>query len=656
MTTHQRLAFLSSTLLALVAIFALYLPGTYGALYYDDYNALNGMSAVENFDDAKRFILEGTAGPLGRPISLLTFLAHSKKWPENRHAILRVNVIIHIANAFLLGAIAAMILRLRGVTPIRAYWTAFGAATLWATMPILASSSLIAIQRMTTLAAFFGLLGIAGFVVGYWLRLKRPHFAFALQFGSLGLGTLLGLYSKESAALIPVFVLLIDTLLLGNRRFHGHLHFASRTLLFSALALLLWYLSPLRLDWFTIVELRGWSPWERLQYQVVMLWEYLRLAIAPLPTAFGPFHDHRNVIDFSALQCLIAATAWAIVTALSAWIYVRLKNPWPLFALLWFFTGHLLESTVLSLELVFEHRNYLAVFGIAFALSIATTHAPGKLARVAPMLFVSLLAINAASLFAMTTLWGDQRHAAAQWANRNPESPRAALHAAFIETGVSDTGIADANNRFIHDERKRYAIQILDRTSQMCADCADVRIQALLHACKVEDERAIRERFENLRISLENTGEVNISVVDGVFVLESLLEHRACPPLQTDDLLKLIEAINYREDHIDTNSQTRMLFVAAKICYANNRHMDALDILSQAERIAPHALPVLQFQVHIYDLLGDTNSAQASIARRRTINRSNTAMTDLTLDILERKVQDKGLNHSETDKEIFSTP
>ena len=41
------------------------------------------------------------------------------------------------------------------------------------------------------------------------------------------------------------------------------------------------------------------------------------------------------------------------------------------FAVLFFLAGHILESSIFPLELIFEHRNYLPSFGPWFALGVS---------------------------------------------------------------------------------------------------------------------------------------------------------------------------------------------------------------------------------------------------------------------------------------------
>jgi Flp pilus assembly protein TadD len=78
----------------------------------------------------------------------------------------------------------------------------------------------------------------------------------------------------------------------------------------------------------------------------------------------GLFHDDLTV-SRGLLQPWTTLPSVATVVFL-VWGALHWRRRWPLlcFGILWFFAGHLLESTILPLELVFEHRNYLPSFGI----------------------------------------------------------------------------------------------------------------------------------------------------------------------------------------------------------------------------------------------------------------------------------------------------
>ncbi|MFO8048362.1 MAG: tetratricopeptide repeat protein, partial [Desulfosudaceae bacterium] len=109
--------------------------------------------------------------------------------------------------------------------------------------------------------------------------------------------------------------------------------------------------------------LRGydWRPFtlaERVLTQPRLLLFYLSQLFYPLPSRLSITHD-----------VVLSRSLWAPWTTLSAILLVlgmvvaawRLRRKFPLlaWAVLFFFINHLVESTVIPLELIFEHRNYL---------------------------------------------------------------------------------------------------------------------------------------------------------------------------------------------------------------------------------------------------------------------------------------------------------
>ena len=101
---------ISSHFLALILVVItvlLYWPGLGGAFYYDDYSNLNRLSDITNLRQFVEFIFSGNAGPLGRPISLLTFALQSAYWPGDGAYLIGTNVCIHAFNVILVFIPAA---------------------------------------------------------------------------------------------------------------------------------------------------------------------------------------------------------------------------------------------------------------------------------------------------------------------------------------------------------------------------------------------------------------------------------------------------------------------------------------------------------------------------------------------------------------------
>lgn len=625
---------------ALLLVYLAYLPGITGALYYDDYSNLQKLAQITDWATARDFIFGGGAGPLGRPLSLATFALQATDWPTHSAALLHVNVLIHVANACLLFLLGHHILNLR--EPAQAalnFRVALGAAFLWAVLPLLVSTTLITVQRMTGLAALFGLLGLLGFVQGYALTQRRPLPGFLMQMASLGLGTLLSLLSKENGALIPCFALVIEVVLLRNLNYPPVYRRLQRGALLLCLLVVLFYISPLRQAWFVVDDFRGFSPWQRLNTEAVIVWEYLRDAFLPQrPVHYGPFRDAEGIVTNSVLA-LVATAAWLSLLALAIFLNRTKGFAWLLFGLLWFWTGHLLESTTPLLELVFEHRNYLALYGFCLMLSWGAWHAQGNLARLAPVLFMVYAALLLAITVAMTALWGQPNEAAQRWADAHPGSARAALHSTFLEMGPA-FGNSDTPEDALSLQKMERALYVLDRTGKVCPDCLSVKFQSLVYACRVSTNENIAARLGDIK-AWAKTGDMSYAVIDAFFPLHDLVQMKACGPLTQGQLLDVAEAVLHNPKSHATFHKKRLHFVAAMIAQSLGDDKQVETHLNEGERTDPAALPTLQFQVHHFIDKRRYEEARQAIARRRQISQvledpANVAL----LNDLDRLVQE----------------
>jgi len=111
--------------------------------------------------------------------------------------------------------------------------------------------------------------------------------------------------------------------------------------------------------------------------------------------------------------------------------------------LLFFFAGHLLESTVIPLELYYEHRNYLPAMLMFWPLARWLT-GHGGIRLVRHILIVVLPLMLSGMTFLNADLWGDVQQQALVWAEKNPQSPRAQAFAAAAERarGRPDLAVA----------------------------------------------------------------------------------------------------------------------------------------------------------------------------------------------------------------------
>ena len=609
-----------------VVCFLLYSPGLSGSLFYDDRANLDALSTIDGWDEGKNFVLGGQAGPLGRPVALATFLLHADGWPDTLSDALRFNVLLHIANAGLLLVLGYLCLQLHDPVKRKAnYYIALSAASIWMVMPVLASTSLIAVQRMTGLATFFGLVGLIIFVGAYRLQVRQPGLALVVQMLGLGIGTLLSMLSKETGALIPVYALLIDSLLLKHVSVITTYQRIRTVLLWICLLAILYFLSPFFRDWTAAHPYREFTPTDRLMTQFVILWQYIGAAFLPRPTAFGPFHDHVQ-LAVGWIGPALSAGAFLVL----AWIgvVIRKRNPWFLFGLLWFLGGHLLESTSLLLELYFEHRNYLPLYGLCLALAHSAWTAQGALARLAPGFFSVYWFVLAGTLFGVTALWGQGHQAAESWATAKPGSARAALFLSTFENeALPGATFVDAQG-----ERRAYANRALDRTAMYCPNCVDIRLQALLFACNVESPTAVRSRFDDLLRSSASGGR-SFTVIDGVFPIVDILIDDYCPPLTIADADAFIELVLRNPQFAAPRFQARLRFSLARLANAKGDHDQLMHHLAEGEKQWRGALPILQYQVHSFVAQGKYSEARAAVARRADLAFEQAA-SEITVDVL----------------------
>lgn len=416
--------------LALIVTAIGYSQAITGGFQFDDYGNLTGLAKITDLDSAFAFVFSGFAGPLGRPLSLATFAAQSSSWPNHADDFLYVNICIHLTNGALVCWHSYLLGSQRHFEQKRAAWLAASTASIWMTLPLLASSSLLVIQRMTTLSATFVLLGLVTYLKARESIEHKPRRSIAGMSAALVIGTFLATLSKENGTLLPTYVLTIEIFWLRPpNNLNARLWKLWKTSFLTApsVCIITYLIAQLPYSDATIAA-REFSGLDRLSTQSIIVLEYLKNSFIPHPRELGPFHDNwfHERPTYSALSVL--ATAFWIGAVVYA---ARFRRNYPslLFGIMWFGAGHILESTTVPLELYFEHRNYLPILGPIFAFTNILSHVkqqrPRKLITLGLIAYTSILA---ATLYSQCSLWGNPRLAAEIWSLNNPSSTRAALY------------------------------------------------------------------------------------------------------------------------------------------------------------------------------------------------------------------------------------
>ncbi|NKB37357.1 MAG: hypothetical protein GKR93_09355 [Gammaproteobacteria bacterium] len=327
------------------------------------------------------------------------------------------NLIIHLLNGVCIYSLTRYILIAIGsriqetLTEAHIYWVSLFTSACWLLHPINFTSVIYASQRMTSLASLFVFLGLIFFIRGR-LRLEQGHqgrLSIALGFFVI---TPLAILSKENGALLIYYFLIIEYFIfkLSTRRA------IDRKLLLicyfpiglSVIAALLFIL--LNPEWLSIEYLRrNFTVSERLLTESRVIFFYLKLILIPDVTAMGLFHDDFVISRglFSPLSTIPALAGIVVLVFVS--LLVRKKAPMLGLGLALFFAGHSMESTFLSLELVFEHRNYFPAYWILLILVYYALHPFLKLKYFAlRRIFITLFAVNVAfQTYVQSNNWRD---------------------------------------------------------------------------------------------------------------------------------------------------------------------------------------------------------------------------------------------------------
>ena len=174
--------------------------------------------------------------------------------------------------------------------------------------------------------------------------------------------------------------------------------------------------------------IRGYTSAERIAAQGFILWQYLLNAFITNPSKLGPFHDTLwNLNTKTHLLGWFLFSSIILINILA--IYYRKKNRLLSFAILWFFGGHILESSTISLEFYFEHRNYIPLFGPVLSL-ISYLLSLKKQRKIIHIALASYIFLISTITYQTTSLWGQKLLAAKIWSLENPDSVRATLHLA----------------------------------------------------------------------------------------------------------------------------------------------------------------------------------------------------------------------------------
>lgn len=431
--TPERISLLAlPALLACVA--AVYAAGLGGGFVFDDYPNIidNTQLHVGWSSDWRAWLAAIFSSPsqeLVRPLAMLSFALNIATTGLDPWWMKLANIAIHLLNTSLAYALARRLLVVSGTSAVQSTRIALWIAAIWALNPINLMAVLYVVQRMESLSHVFVFLGLCLYLDGRQ-RLISQGKGWCRLLAGLVACTAMGLAAKESAALLPLYALCIEWAMLGFCGVNGRRDWRLWAIYLPVLVLpgllgMAWLLPNVLHD--GQFPGRSFGLAERLLTEGRVVMDYLRWTLLPDLGQLSLYHD-----DYPVSRGLLtpATTLFSLVSTAGLLLFAWwLRRHWPLAALgiVWFFCAQLLTATVVPLELVYEHRNYFASFGLCLALGGVLRHAvdrtrTGKIAWGVAL----LLPIFYGGFTALRVLeWSNPLRFSMAEAAKHPASPRA---------------------------------------------------------------------------------------------------------------------------------------------------------------------------------------------------------------------------------------
>lgn len=445
------------------------------------------------------------SGGLYRPIACLTLGINWFFGGNHVFGYHVVNFLIHLGTSwFLFLTICTLFAtpRLKDRYPgEQIAFIAVTAALIWALNPIQTQAVTYIVQRMTSLAGFFSVVAIFCYLKARMAQKGRRQTQLMLL---AVISYLFALFSKENAGLLPLVIPIIE--LLFFRYDSSAINFKKYFMGFGLYAFVCILaglaLRPEAIDFISnYYSNRPFTMMERFLTEQRILLLYFSLIFFPAPSRLSVAHD----IDLSTSLFSPWTTAVAIIVNLLFILIafkLRRKRPLLSLAILFFYINHIIESTIVPLELIFEHRNYLpSIFlFVPFAQlinSLLLKVKKRKAVAIAGLGLVSLIFMaEGSATFARNAVWNTEK---SLWLDALAKAPNSSRPLATLAIKLA-WGDHPTEGKY------RKALQLIEKTlsmrmSRKRIDAAQLGNMASIHNKLGEYAQAIRYYQKALSIA-----------------------------------------------------------------------------------------------------------------------------------------------------------
>ena len=359
--------------LTVFLVFLIYSSNLAGPFVFDDGSNIKNNPAIRLTQLSWSGLKDAASkSPLSnRPLAYISFALNYYFHSYHTVGFRLVNILIHMSAG---GFLFLFIKTTLGLPALQSRfgnsrWLPYIAVLIWLIHPLHIQSVTYIVQRMNSMASMFYILAMLCYTRARLTQsptIKWLLAAACLMSGILALGT------KETAATLPCFILLYEWFFfqdLSREWLKRHLPFL------IGVFILLIGVSLIYLDGHPFerilsrYELLNFTLTQRVvtEFRVVIL--YLSLLIYPHPNRLNLDYDFP--ISHSLIDPITTLAALMVIVGLIGIACLLAKKDRLIsFCLLWYFGNLVIESSLIGLELVFEHRTYLPSMLISLMVTV----------------------------------------------------------------------------------------------------------------------------------------------------------------------------------------------------------------------------------------------------------------------------------------------
>ncbi|PIP40866.1 MAG: hypothetical protein COX19_04795 [Desulfobacterales bacterium CG23_combo_of_CG06-09_8_20_14_all_51_8] len=405
---------------------------------------------------------------LYRPLSCFSFAMNALVGGKDVIGYHFVNISLHAATSLMLMWLLILVFRTPALEKIpdrEKHFIVLLSTVLWAVNPIQIQSVTYIVQRMASLCAFFSLMSLGFFIEARLAKFTKQKIIYYI---CCTVGIACSFFSKENGIITIPLILVLEYFLFGKADYQilTRKEFIAGFLIFIVLALcfLFYTVSLPKLQ--ALYEKRPFTLYERLLTQPKILLYYLSLIFYPLPQRFSL--EHEILISsgiFSPPQTFLYI---ALMVSFFTACVVSPKIPLLIrFGAVFYFVAHSIESSILPLEMVFEHRNYLPSVFLFPPVAVALYHVSDHLKSRQPIgmmirfFIIAIIFLTSIATYTRNFDWGSGEKIWFDAMNKAPGHARPKQSMGFV-IGMKNPEMAlryysKALTGYMHDAKEEKA-------------------------------------------------------------------------------------------------------------------------------------------------------------------------------------------------------